>query len=430
MQFKRKNLAHGACAGILGLAVAAALPAQGQRGYHQIYDFGAVVAPMGLTGTGNTLYGTTQNGGSQGMGSVYALTLPETQGEPWTYTTLYNFGSTPSDGASPYNVSIGGYSNGLPVLYGTTSGGGEYAMGTVFSLVPPQTPGGAWTEHVLHSFQGADGWGPLAPLAADLRNGEPPVLYGTTGQGGASYGVTSPFGAGAVFSLTPPATQGGTWTETVLYSFVPGGTEGQIPNNVVLGSGPGGAPVLYGFARIGGALSGGVVFSLAEENGTWTYNDIYDLSRSDVISSPTGLTLGSNGVLYGTTEPGSAANSGGVVYSLTPPTSAGGSWTENTLYSFGAVVEDGMDPAGVVVGSNGSLYGATSGGGLGYGTVYSLTPPASPGGAWTENVIYRFPFNGEVGGPGGIVIGPHGTLYGMTYFIGGFTIYTVFAIEP
>jgi hypothetical protein len=173
-----------------------------------------------------------------------------------------------------------------------------------------------------------------------------------------------------------------------------------------------------------------VVFSLAEENGTGTYNDIYDLPPSVVISSPTGLTLGGNGVLYGTAAPGSAPDSAGIVYSLTPPTSAGGSWTENTLYSFGAVVEDGVGPAGVAVGSNGSLYGATSDGGFGYGTVYSLTPPASPGGAWTENVIYRFPSNGDAGGPGSLVIGPHGTLYGTTNFIGGSTISTVFAIEP
>ena len=114
-----KHLIDRTAAGILGLALATALLAQGQRGYNQIYNFGAAVAPTSLTGTGNTLYGAAQSGGSQGVGFVYALTLPETHGGPWTYTTLYNFGSTPSDGTSPYAVSIGGYSNGLPVLYGS-----------------------------------------------------------------------------------------------------------------------------------------------------------------------------------------------------------------------------------------------------------------------------------------------------------------------
>jgi hypothetical protein len=439
MQFKRgtsgrglmraaKHLIDSTAAGIVGLALATALLAQGQRGYQQIYNFGAAVAPTSLTGTGNTLYGAAQSGGSQGVGFVYALTLPETHGGPWTYTTLYNFGSTPSDGTSPYAVSIGGYSNGLPVLYGTTQGGGKYSKGTVFSLVPPQTPGGVWTEHVLHSFHGADGWGPLAPLAVDLRNGELPVLYGTTGQGGASYGVTSPFGAGAVFSLTPPATQGGAWTETVLYSFVIGGTEGQVPNNVVLGSGPGGAPVLYGFAVIGGALGGGVVFSLAEENGTWTYTDIYDIPQSVVISGPSGLTLGSNGVLYGTTEPGSGPDNGGMVYSLTPPTSPGGSWTENTVFAFTEFAQ-GVVPQSLLMAGNGNLYGVAPDGGTGAGAVFSLTPPTSPGAMWTEDVLYDFATL-DNGVPTSLVIGPHGTLYGTTSYDGGDSVSIVFAVEP
>jgi len=412
------------------LTGATALLAQ-HPGYNQIYNFGAAVGPTTLTGTGDTLYGATQTGGSQGRGTVYALTLPTTPGNPWTYTTLYEFGSNPSDGSFPLGIAIGGYSGGLPVLYGTTEEGGRFSKGTVFSLVPPQSTGGAWTEHVLHSFHGTDGWLPLAPLAVNLRSGELPVLYGTTGQGGASTGVGGSEGSGTIFSLTPPTTQGGAWTESVLYSLVAGGTGGEIPNNVVLGSGPGGAPVLYGFAVIGGTLGGGVVFSLTEAGGAWTYDVIYNLPPSSVISSPTGLTLANDGVLYGTAAAGSAPDSAGIIYSLTPPTTEGAVWTENTLYSFGGLVDDGVGPQGVVVGSNGSLYGVTSDGGTGgYGTVFALTPPASPAGIWTEDQLYNFPFNGATGDPTTLVIGPHGTLYGTTNFIGGSTISTVFALEP
>jgi hypothetical protein len=240
--------------------------------------------------------------------------------------------------------------------------------------------------------------------------------------------VTSPFGAGAVFSLTPPATQGGAWTESVLYSFVIGGTEGQVPNNVVLGSGPGGAPVLYGFAVIGGAQGGGVVFSLAEENGTWTYTDIYDLPQSVVISGPTSLTLGSNGVLYGTTEPGSGPGNGGMVYSLTPPTTPGGSWTENTVFAFTEFAQ-GVGPQCVLMAGNGNLYGVASDGGTGAGAVFSLTPPTSPGAMWTEDVLYDFP-SLDNGVPTNLVIGPHGTLYGTTSYDGGNSVSVVFAVEP
>jgi len=322
-------------------------------------------------------------------------------------------------------VAIGGFSGGLPVLYGTTEGGGKFGKGTVFALVPPQTPGGTWSEFRLHDFHGTDGDNPLAPLVVDLKSGTL-VLYGTTVAGGAS-AVNGNDGSGTIFSVTPPTTPGGTWTESVLYSFGPG-TAGQLPNHVALGHGPGGAPVLYGFTVIGGANAGGVVYSLAEAGGTWTYNVIYNLPPSTVISAPTGLTIGNGGVLYGTAAAAfDVADSAGLVYSLTPPTSEGGSWTANTLYAFGAAVNDGSDPqGGVVVGSNGSLYGVTSGGGLGDGTVYSLTPPASPGGAWTEDVIYSFPFNGETSAPTSLVVGPHGVLYGTTQY----GVSTVFAIEP
>jgi hypothetical protein len=43
-------------------------------------------------------------------------------------------------------------------------------------------------------------------------------LYGTTSEGGAYLSGTM-YGAGTVFELTPPTTSGGSWTESVLYSF-------------------------------------------------------------------------------------------------------------------------------------------------------------------------------------------------------------------
>jgi uncharacterized repeat protein (TIGR03803 family) len=81
------------------------------------------------------------------------------------------------------------------VLYGTTEAGGTASSGTVFSLTPPATPGGVWTETVLHSFIGGrtDGEGPRGRLTVDGTG----LLYGTTYNGGADYQP------GTVFSLTP-----------------------------------------------------------------------------------------------------------------------------------------------------------------------------------------------------------------------------------
>src|SRR6184192_1203619 len=63
-------------------------------------------------------------------------------------------------------------------LYGTTSMGGSFAVGTVFELSPG--PHGTWTEKVLHSLRGTDGAYPYGGLAFDTQGN----LYGTAYQGG------------------------------------------------------------------------------------------------------------------------------------------------------------------------------------------------------------------------------------------------------
>jgi uncharacterized repeat protein (TIGR03803 family) len=102
----------------------------------------------GLIVLGNTLYGTANNGGSSGNGTVFALNTDGTG-----FTVLYNFtaGSinssatyTNSDGAGPYwNLNLSGN-----ILYGTTTSGGIYGKpylgaagsgdGTLFSLTLPR----------------------------------------------------------------------------------------------------------------------------------------------------------------------------------------------------------------------------------------------------------------------------------------------------
>jgi uncharacterized repeat protein (TIGR03803 family) len=88
------------------------------------------------------------------------------------------------------------------VLYGTSSLGGRGTnsacqvdqCGTIFSLSPPASPGGAWTEAVLHNFAGppSDGDNPQSSLVL----GKDGVLFGTTNGGGAS-------NAGIVFAFRP-----------------------------------------------------------------------------------------------------------------------------------------------------------------------------------------------------------------------------------
>lgn len=113
-------------------------------------------------------YGTTQEGGSYGNGTVFKVTATGTE------TVLHSFGGYPSDGAAPYAGLVQGL-NGT--FYGTTESGGANNLGTVFKLTA------TGTETVLHSFAGgADGANPQAGLAQNAYYG----FYGTTEGGGAN----------------------------------------------------------------------------------------------------------------------------------------------------------------------------------------------------------------------------------------------------
>jgi uncharacterized repeat protein (TIGR03803 family) len=77
-------------------------------------------------------------------------------------------------------------------LYGTTFFGGEYNdYGTVFKMSP--STNGAWSETVLHSFSGSDGFNPEADVV--IHGGS---LYGTTRSGGEGVGSS-----GVVYQVRP-----------------------------------------------------------------------------------------------------------------------------------------------------------------------------------------------------------------------------------
>jgi uncharacterized repeat protein (TIGR03803 family) len=144
------------------------------------------------------------------------------QAQPPSLTPIYNFTGT-GDGANPQSPVVVGEGG---VLYGTTEFGGAHSAGTVFSMTPPASPGGAWTENVLYSFQsGTDGAYPNSRLVIG-RGG---VLYGTTNGGGNYFGTAR--GNGTVFSLTPPASPGGQWTEAVIHIFGNTPNDGIVPTS-------------------------------------------------------------------------------------------------------------------------------------------------------------------------------------------------------
>jgi hypothetical protein len=110
--------------------------------------------------------------------------------------------------------------------------------------------------------------------------------------------------------------------------------------------------------------------------------------------------LGADGSLYGTTESGgtgSCINGCGTAFKLTPPGGPGKPWNETILYHFKGGSDGSIPWNALVEGADGAYYGTTAEGGnpscfggYGCGTVFKLTPPARPGGAWKEAVLYRY----------------------------------------
>jgi uncharacterized repeat protein (TIGR03803 family) len=167
--------------------------------------------------------------------------------------------------------------------------------------------------------------------------------------------------------------------------------------------------------------------------GSWTETVLYDFAGGSAGSGPGGtVTVGPNGVLYGTLSQSGTTNESGLVFQLTPP-SGGGAWTETVLYRFPGFTGDGTTPATTLaIDGSGNLYGATDFGGstacyLGCGTIFKLAPLG--GGAWTETVLHDLGNSGQ--NPNSAILqSQSGLLYGTTTFLGASDLGSVFTLTP
>lgn len=259
--------------------------------------------------------------------------------------------------------------------------------------------------------------GPPSPPSPSKDGASPNALirgsdgnfYGTTVSGGA-------FGGGTVFSITPEG------TETILYSFAGGATDGANPQGLIQGSdgsfygttSDGGTGTCPRSQPVGGSLASacGTVFRVTPQ-GEETI--LYFFTGTGDGGEPNGgLVQGSDGSLYGTTASGgnpSAAcgTSGcGVVFQVTL------SGREYVLHAFAGGAADGATPTSLMQASDGYFYGTTLlGGRLNRGTVFRVAPVGN------ETVLYSF-----LGGADGmypvaaLIEASDETLYGTTSFGG------------
>ena len=151
-----------------------------------------------LAGPHRTLYGCAA-GGAFGTGAVYQLKPPSTAGAAWSESVLYSFGAKPLDPDGSYGQCYITLSPKNQIV-GVTFRGGAYRDGALFALDPPTEAGGAWTETVLHNFNGRKNYGLFYPQGAPVRIGN--TYYGTANAGGALSPVTG-LTAGGVWSFTP-----------------------------------------------------------------------------------------------------------------------------------------------------------------------------------------------------------------------------------
>jgi uncharacterized repeat protein (TIGR03803 family) len=205
-------------------------------------------------------------------------------------------------------------------------------------------------------------------------------------------------------------------TLTLLHSFGNDGVDGIFPEaGVILDS----QDNLYGTTYYGGNHNCGTVFELTSSGSeAWVYS--FDCFP-DGANPYAGVVLDSEGNLYGTTLFGGLYGEG-TVFKLVPSTQ-----TLTTLHSFGCSPTDGCFPyGGVVLDSQGNIYGTTVFGGTDdLGTVFKVTPSG------TESLVHNFDANGKDGFRpyGGVMLDANDNLYGTTQYGGALGVGTVFEVN-
>jgi uncharacterized repeat protein (TIGR03803 family) len=246
---------------------------------------GANPAAELVKGSDGNFYGTTENGGTSGNGTIYMVT------PAGAVSTLHSFAG--SEGSHPTTRLLLGQDGRF---YGTTSFGGSAGHGSIYAF----TTGSGATA--LYSFSGgADGSGAVSALV----QGAGGYLYGTTQSGGAG-------GHGNVFRLSTlpnPNSPDSGLSFATQYSFA-GGATGDTPHgSLILGSDGN----LYGTTYTGGASNNGTAYRITPA-GSLTTLYSFGAAAHDAVKPYTPLVQTSDGAFYGIANGGS--NNSGAIFGL------------------------------------------------------------------------------------------------------------------
>jgi uncharacterized repeat protein (TIGR03803 family) len=194
---------------------------------------------------------------------------------------------------------------------------------------------------------------------------------------------------------------------------------------------------LYGTLSAAGSYAQGLLYKLAGgASPNWFFTSLYSFLGGSNGSSPNGVMVGPEGVLYGAAS-GGIQNCGngssycGLIYQARPGPAACASalcsWDQTTIYEF----TSGTDAEGGTVtafDSAGNLYGISGGSGAyGHGAIFELTPSQ---GSWTEKILYSFTGGNDGANPTSLLLRLDGNLYGTAYGGGLYQQGVVFQFVP
>ena len=204
--------------------------------YMDLHDFGGTLqtgtsdgvfpaAGVSFNAAGD-LFGTCDNGGANGRGMVWKISMSG------IYSDIHDFGGSQIFGGPDGKVPVSGVTfDNAGNLYGTCTGGGANELGVIWEI----TPTGCFN---LHSFGGKlpdgtpDGWGADAGVTLDAAG----ALYGTCVAGGAintsggGDGIVWKFQLNPTFTFSPASVEGGTSSTGTLLLQQPAPQGGLIVN--------------------------------------------------------------------------------------------------------------------------------------------------------------------------------------------------------
>ncbi len=367
--------------------------------YQVVYSFsdsatsGAHPRARLIDSAAGVLYGTTIEGGAEGVGTAFRV-----QRDGGGHAVLNSFTVSGGDGAYPAGGLMEA-SDGL--LYGTTQNGGANLAGTIYRMSPQGS-----NHAVLHSFSMTAGDGYL-PMTSPVE-GRDGVLYGTTWAGGSA-------GRGTVYKINRNGSG-----YTIVRSFLSTGGDGAFPRGLLEAS----DGYFYGTTQLGGSNNVGTVFRMARDGTSYSILRHFLTSGGDGRNPYASLIEGTDGLLYGTTYSGGSVGTNGTVFRLQR---SGASYL--VLQQFQGGASDGRNPFGPLLeGSDGALYGTCYQGGVNgtNGAIYRLNKSGSG-----YQVLHNF---GTIAGngrrpTGRLAEGTNGAIYGSTMGGGSFEQGTLFRLE-